>query len=215
MMAHRYCAWIAAVTVLGWSTGATAAGPVSPYRALGLPHAIHPALTAAPVQTITAGSLNIQLEVTRLSAVKKQFGGVVRGSGDAANAATWLCYAGKDSEGTAVVFWFISNDEMSGNLHEITQVAVQSNPTEIIPSGCGAAPAELTRIDFGVPSIGATLDAVAERFGAAKPDARGYIGYASEVAVQQPKEFTMLQSVQYRIRGGKVTTVSVSQVTTN
>jgi hypothetical protein len=113
------------------------------------------------------------LEVTPLDAVKKQFGGVVRGAGDAGDAVTWLCYAGKNAEQQPVVYWFASNDEMSGDHHEVTQVAVQANPSAKVPAGCGDAPSALTEINFGVPSVGSPLDAVAKHFGTAKPDPRG------------------------------------------
>jgi hypothetical protein len=216
-MVHRHYGWFAAI-VLGLAASAAdavAAGPVSPYKALGLPNSVHPTLHTAPVQAITAGPLSIQLEVTPLDAVKKQFGGTVQGAGDAGEAVTWLCYAGKDAEQRPVVYWFASNDEMSGGHHEVTQVAIQANPSGRAPKGCGEAPAALTGVDFGVPSVGAALDAVAKRLGAGAPDARGYLSYASEVAVKEPKQATVTESVQYRVRNGVVTTISVSQVTTD
>jgi hypothetical protein len=214
-MIHRHYEWFVITILAASTTSAVASGPLSPYKALGLPKAVHPTLHAAPVQAITAGPLNIKLEVTRLDAVKKQFGGVVQGAGDAGDAVTWLCYAGKNAEQQPVVYWFASNDEMSGNHHEVTQVAVQANPSGKAPRGCGSAPPALTEINFGVPSVGSTVDAVAKHFGTAKFDAREFLSYASEVAVKEPKDFTVSQSVQYRVRGGVVTTISVSQVTTN
>jgi hypothetical protein len=216
-MVHRQYGWLMAI-ILGLAASAAdavGAGPLSPYKALNLPHSVHPTLHSAPVQAITAGSFNVQLEVTPLDAVKKQFGGTIRGAGDAGEAVTWLCYMGKNAEQKPVVYWFASNDEMSGDHHEVTQVAVQANPSGSVPKGCSTAPASLTGIDFGVPSVGSTLDAVAKHFGEGKPDARGYLGYASEVEVKEPKDLTVIQSVQYRVREGVVTTVSVSQVSTN
>jgi hypothetical protein len=215
-MVHRGSNWFPAIVVgFAFTTSAVGAGPLSPYKALDLPKAVHPTLHTAPVQAITAGPLGIQLEVTPLDAVKKQFGGVVRGAGDAGDAVTWLCYAGKNAEQQPVVYWFASNDEMSGNHHEVTQVAVQANPSGKAPAGCGEAPSALTEINFGVPSVGSALDAVVKHFGTGKPDAKGYLSYASDVAVKEPKDFTVTQSVQYRVRDGVVTTISVSQVTVN
>ncbi len=92
---------------------------------------------------------------------------------------------------------------------------MQTNPSGMAPKGCGPAPASLTGIDFGVPSLGSALDAVTTRFGKGLPNARGYLGYASEVVEKEPKESTVTQSVQYRLRDGVVTTISVSQVTAN
>jgi hypothetical protein len=97
----------------------------------------------------------------------------------------------------------------------VTQVAVQANPSGKVPAGCGDAPSALTEITFGVSSVGSTLDAVVKHFGTGKPDARGFLSYTSEVAVKEPKDFTVTQSVQYRVRDGVVTTISISQVTTN
>jgi len=214
-MIHRHYEWFVITIFAASTTSAVGAGPLSPYKALGLPKAVHPTLHTAPVQAIIAGPLGIQLEMTRLDAVKKRFGGVARGAGDAGDAVTWLCYAGKNAEQKPVVYWFASNDEMSGDHHEVTQVAVQANPSGKAPSGCGDAPSTLTGISFGVPSVGSTVDAVAKHFGTAKPDAKGYLSYASEVSVKEPKDFTVSQSVQYRVRDGVVTICSVSQVTTN
>jgi hypothetical protein len=214
-MSSRQYGWLATI-VLGFAAStaeAVGAGPLSPYKALGLPKAVHPTLHAAPVQAIMAGSLGIQLEVTPLDAVKKQFGGTVRGAGDADDAVTWLCYAGKNVEQKPVVYWFASNDEMSGDHHEVTQVAVQANPSGKAPRGCGDAPSALIGIDLGVPSVGSTLDAVAKHLGAAKVDTKGCLGYASEVIAKESTEATVTQSVQYRVRDGVVTTISVSQVT--
>jgi hypothetical protein len=196
-------------------TDAVAIGPLSPYKALDLPKSIHPTLTVAPVQAITAGSLSITLESTPLDVVKKEFGGKIRGAGDAGDAVSWLCYAGKDSDQRALIYWFVSNDEMSGDDHEVTQVAVQLNPGVESPRGCAVAPPNLTGISFGVPSVGAGLDAVTKQLGEGKPSARGYLGYGSEVVQTSPKDATVTQSVQYRFRHGSVTVVSVSQVTTN
>ena len=97
----------------------------------------------------------------------------------------------------------------------MTQVAIQTTPGSAASSGCGIAPVSLSGIDFGVPSIGSNVDAVVKHFGAGSPDAKGNLSYASEVPVKEPKEYTVMQSLQYRVRGGVVTTISVSQVTTN
>jgi hypothetical protein len=96
MMIRLRCgrAGVAIAIVASSAISAMAAGPVSPYKALGLPNAVHPTLQTEPVLSITAGSLRIELEVTTLDAVKRQFGGTIRGTGDAGDAATWLCYAG-------------------------------------------------------------------------------------------------------------------------
>jgi hypothetical protein len=218
-MVFKRFGWFAAAALSLFALGTTAfaAGPMSPYKALGLPNVVHPTLQIAPVQIIMIGSFSVQLEVTHLDAVKKQFGGVVRGAGDAGNAVTWLCYAGKNEQQMPVVYWFASTDEMSGNHHEVTQVAAQANPSGIAPLGCGEAPAALSGIDFGVPSVGATVDAVSRHFGAGKPDARGYVGYASSTPVQGEgkgdEDARVTQSVQYRVRDSVVTVVSVSQVT--
>ena len=58
------------------------------------------------------------------------------------------------------------------------------------------------------------MDEVSAKFGAGKPDARGFVSYASETKTTTPKEMTVMQSVQYRLREGVVTIASVSQVST-
>ncbi len=187
--------------------------PVSPQRALHLPESIHPALGFAPVSRMTAGSLTVLLEVTPLGQIRQRFGGTIEHSGGAGNASSWLCYASKNTGPKPLVFWFVSNSEMSGGGQRVTQVAVQADPSGAVPEGCSWAPASLTGVDLGIPSVGSPILGVTRYFGGGKVDAQGYLGYASETSLRGPKKATSTQAVQYRIRRGIVDTVRVSQVT--
>ncbi len=161
-MPHRRYTQLVAMVLVATSA-AIAATPVSPYKALNLPNAVNPTLHVAPVQAITIGPLSIDLEVTPLSFVQEQFCGVKHKAGDAGNAVNWLCYAGKTGQ-MPVIYWFASNNEMAGSQHQVTQIAIQTDPGGNVPEGCGSAPSTLAGINFGVPSIGATLDAVVKHF---------------------------------------------------
>lgn len=180
-----------------------------PYELLQLPAGVEPTLRSAPVGAIHAGSLSIHLEKTPLARLQKAFGGTLQQGGDAGNSAQWLCLRARD--GTQwVAFWFISNSEMGGPEHAVTQVALQrlAGP----PPGCSEAPAGFS-VDLRVPGLGASRQAIARQFGAAAPGTDA--GYASSTAVHGLPGATRLQSVQYRLVDGVVVTVSVAQVTSH
>jgi hypothetical protein len=193
-------------------TGAAAA-PLSPYKALGLRDDVEPHLKAPPVASITAGALGIRLEITPLREVQRRFGGVIRHAGDAGEAVTFLCFFGRSAAGLPVTYWFTSNDEMSGGRNEVSEVAVQAGARSEISAQCAAAPAALTGVDFGVPSVGSTLKVVRKHFAGGRPNAAGQLGYASERPAKRSPDSTVLQSVRYLIHAGVVRTISVSQVT--
>jgi hypothetical protein len=195
-----YRRFVFVILSLATSAASAAAGiPLSPYKALSLPKVINLTLRTAPVQAITTGSLTIQLEVTPLDAVKQQFGGVIRNAGDAGDAVTWLCYAGEYVGQMHVVYWFASDDEMSGGHHEVTQTAVQANPSGKVPEGCSSAPSTLTDIHFGVPSVGSSLGAVVKHFGKWKPDSKGYLSYGPDMQLGELND--ALQKMNWRSGG--------------
>jgi hypothetical protein len=189
------------------------AGPFSPYTALNLPDVVNPTLPSAPVGRITAGPLAVGLEVTPLGEVQRRFGGRIGHAGDAGEAVSWLCFIGRSPAGTPIAYWFMANDEMSGDSHEVTEVAVQSNPPATALHACKGAPATLGGVGFGVPSVGRREGEVIKYFGGGHPDRRGYLSYSSEVRSKTSAGFTVLQSVRYLFVNGMVNTISVSQVT--
>jgi hypothetical protein len=189
------------------------AAPLSPYKALGVQDAVDPQLKSPPVGGITAGALSISLEVTPLRDVRRRFGGVIRHAGDAGDAVTFLCFVGRAAAGAPVTYWFTSNDEMSGGHNEIGEVAVQAGARAEASAECARAPAALTGVEFGVPSVGSPLSAVIKHFAGGRPNRAGQLGYANERASRVSSESRVLQSVRYLIRAGVVTAISVSQVT--
>ena len=195
-------------------TMSAVARPFSPYTVLSLPDVVNPTLASAPVRRITAGPLVIGLEVTPLGEVQRRFGGRIGHAGDAGEAVSWLCFIGRSRAGAPIAYWFMANDEMSGDKREVTEVAVQSNPP-------GTARARLqgrARRRSMASSSGSRLSAVTEGavvkyFGGGRPDRKGHLSYASEVPSKTSAGFTVLQSVRYLFVDGVVNTISVSQVT--
>src|SRR3569623_1599722 len=51
-----------------------------------------PNLPKPPVHSITAGPLHMELQHTRLSQIKKLFGGTIQSQGSGSGVANWLCY---------------------------------------------------------------------------------------------------------------------------
>jgi hypothetical protein len=185
--------------------------PLHPYTALDLPESLDPNfhLRSEPVKKIQVGSQTIYLEVTPLQTLQAKLGGVIQSGGDAGGAASWVCFTGLARK-TPIVFWFISNGEMGNGT--VSQVAIQRN-TVGRPEGCSKAPRKLTTVDFGVPSFGSSQQAITHHFGGGPVGRAGVVNYVSERPVEGPSPgCTRMQGVQYLIRKSRVSTISVTQV---
>lgn len=205
-----------AVAGLIMSNAATLAKPLNPDRAIPSLGDIKSPLAGPLFKQVKAGPLEIKLEETTLADVEKAFGGTMRDEGDAGESSYWLCYAGPDAGGSPSIFWFVSG-EMGGSDHGILSVAVQPNPQGKVPEGCAGAPASLTGIELDTPGVGAPLSDVAAKFGAAKPDRHGHLGFAASYPPPSPdlKDATVTQTLTYTAGNGKITGVAVTQVTSN
>jgi hypothetical protein len=111
---------------------------------------------------------------------------------------------------TPVLYWFTSNAEMDGE--NISQVAVQQNTRGVV-EGCGAARPNLLMPNFDIPAFGSSQQDVLRHFKAGKIDKAGFVSYTSEHAVKGSRDCTRDQTVQYRMRNGVVSAISVSQTT--
>lgn len=152
-------------------------------------------LPKAPVSTIDAGELKVQLQRTKLKDVQKAFGGTIQTDGDGAGRADWLCYG---TEGANV--WFISN--ALGGYEFVMMVAAEAGKPS---KACDAAPADFTIPNFGIPGLGAATADLKATFGAASGNKIAYRndragGYAD-----------IAQYIGYVLKGGKVTGVGVGE----
>ena len=121
-------------------------------------------LKSVPVAGIKVGSVTVHLQKTRLSEVQKAFGGTIHQQGEGSDQASWLCYSTDGSNGPQANVWFIAN--ALGGYEFIMMVAAEAAGSKPAPD-CEAAPKSFTLPDFGIPSLGASLDDLKATFGGA------------------------------------------------
>lgn len=152
-------------------------------------------LSKAPVKTITAGGVKVELQHTKLSVLKKAFGGTIRSLGGD-TLGNWLCYHTDGSNGPAANTWFISNQLGGGEFVMI--VAVEAAAAGKIPPDCDAAPAKFSVPDLGIPGLGASTADLKAAFGAASGSK---IAYRND----RPGGYSDIgQYIGYILNGGKV-----------
>ena len=150
-------------------------------------------LETKPVTKITAGTAKIDLQHTRLAALKQAFGGTVQSDGD----ATWVCYFLDDT-----ATWFISN--ALGGQEFVMMVAVQATSSK--PSDCEEPNAKFKVPVMDAPGIGATTAELKEKFGFAGGGAK--VTYRSD----RPGGYSdVAQYLGYSMRSGKVVGFGVGE----
>lgn len=146
-----------------------------------------------PVQKITAGKVDVALQRTKLSDLKKAFGGTVQSNGD----ATWLCYRGDGTNN-----WFISNDQ--GGQEFVMMVAVEASSST--PADCEAVDG-FPAVTFDVPGIGAKSADIKAKFGDV-----GGSGSKLAFRANKPGGYTdNAQYLGYVLKGGTVSGIGVGE----
>lgn len=147
------------------------------------------------VTSITAGKTKVKLSETKLTDLRKAFGGTIQSGG----GATWLCYAAEDA-----TTWFISN--ALGGQEFVMMVAVQA-PGGSVPKDCEAAGAKFSTPKFNVPGLGAKTADLKAHFGAT-PGSGGKITYRAD----QPGGYSdIAQYLGYLTKGGVVVGLGVGE----
>ena len=150
-------------------------------------------LESKPVTKITAGSVKIDLQHTRLAALKQQFGGTLQSDGD----ATWVCYFTDDT-----ATWFISN--ALGGQEFVMMVAIQA--TSSMPSDCEEPSAKFKVPVMDAPGLGATTAELKEKFGFASGGSK--VTYRND----RPGGYSdVARYLGYSMRGGKVVGLGVGE----
>ncbi len=163
-------------------------------------HFGQPNLNAQAVRTITAGPLKMTLQHTKLTDIRKAFGGTILSEGDDKTLAKWLCYQTDGKHGPATDTWFISN--ILGGGEFVMIVTVQLAPMGGMPADCVAAPAKFSAPEMGIPGIGASLSDLKAAFGAASGSNITY-RYDEPGADALGTAFNA-QYLAYMMQGGKV-----------
>ena len=132
-----------------------------------------PNLPKPPVKSITAGPLHMELQHTKLSQIKKLFGGTIQSQGSGSGEANWLCYHTDGSGKTqAANTWFISN--ILGGGEFVMIVAVQAADPDRMPADCEAAPKNFALPSMGIPGLGASSSDLKAAFGGVSGSSAAY-----------------------------------------
>lgn len=166
-----------------------------------------PNLQKAPVRSISAGGLRMELQHTQLATIRKAFGGTIHSQGSDSSLANWLCYHTDGSKGPASNTWFISN--ILGGGEFIMIVAVQAADPKKIPADCEPAPAKFSAPDMGIPGLGASAADLKAAFGAASGNRIAY--RADEPGADALGTANNAQYIGYLMSGGRVSGYGVGE----
>ena len=154
------------------------------------------------VKTITAGPLRLELQHTKLSQIRKSFGGSIQTQGSNKTLVNWLCYHTDGSgKSQAANTWFISN--ILGGGEFVMIVAVQAAAPDRIPGDCEAAPKNFALPNMGIPGLGASLSDLKAAFGAASGSTIAY--RADAPGADALGTANNAQYIGYLTSGGRVT----------
>jgi hypothetical protein len=160
-----------------------------------------PNLSKPAVKTITAGSLKLELQHTKLAQIAKLYGGTIRSQGEGGTMANWLCYHTDGSKGPAADTWFISNSLGGGEFVMI--VAVQAAAPDKIPGDCDAASPKFQVPNLGIPGLGASSADLRAAFGASSGGSK--VSYRADVPAADALGTALTaQYIGYIMKGGKV-----------
>ena len=157
-----------------------------------------PNLPKPPVKTITAGSLKMTLQHTKLSDIRKAFGGTIQSQGENKTLVNWLCYQTDGANPTDT--WFISN--ILGGGEFVMIVAVQAASAGRVPADCEPASKKFSAPNLGIPGIGASTDDMRAAFGAASGNNIAY--RADEPGADALGTAYNAQYIGYIMSGGRV-----------
>lgn len=167
-------------------------------------HFGQPNLEQFPVTAIRVGKQHFDLQRSRLTDVQRAFGGTIYEEGGGTGSARWLCY-----EAPGSTSWFMSNSLGGGEF--VMMVAVQAGAAS---GSCDRAPADFAEPDLGVPGLGASMEALKAKFGAAPIGSHGDVSYR----VDRPAKDGLgtasdAQYLGYVVKGGRVVGVGVGETT--
>ncbi|MDO8359726.1 MAG: hypothetical protein Q7T08_06765 [Devosia sp.] len=160
-----------------------------------------PNLSKPMVKTITVGSMKMELQHTKLTDIRKAFGGTIQTQGENKTLVSWLCYQTDGSKDPATATWFISN--ILGGGEFVMIVAVQAANLAKMPGDCEAASPKFAAPNLGIPGVGATLAELKAAFGAARGNKIAY--RADEPGADALGTAMNAQYIGYMLSGGKVT----------
>ena len=174
----------------------------------------------APARYLRLGPLDVRLDQTTLQTVAAAVGvGSIAHRGDAGDSEYWLCYTSSRPMPHRV--WLISNAEMGGPEHRITQL--QAVATSAAPSSehCPALPSRYEQASLaGTPLLGRSVVAWRSKLGAPSFADAGTLAYVHSGKVVlnpngTPVVFDRMNELRLFVRDGLVIGAIASQVTSH
>jgi len=107
---------------------------------------------ASPLTEMAMGRLQLRFEETSLDDVRAAASvGTIAYRGDAGASIYWLCYTNLNST-PAERLWIVSDGEMGGNEHRVTDVIAQRLPSPHASEDCPSMPTSLAplKLDNGI-----------------------------------------------------------------
>ena len=175
-------------------------------------------LKVDPIQEIRVGSLKAEFEKTTLTEIRSAIGtGSIQHSGDGEERQFWLCYSLPSQR-----VWLISDGEMGGGNHTLTQVhAISIKSTS---QGNAACPQEIIArfrsISMNFGWLGTTQKKLLKTLGqpSGRQDGRlmyYYAGKEPDYYDGKLIEWDVTSYIEATIVDNKVSSLYVSHVTTN
>jgi hypothetical protein len=106
-----------------------------------------------PTKGITLGKFRVQFETTTLSDVQHAVAAGAISQNSPHNESEhmlWLCYT-ISKPGVTDRLWILSDPEMGGETHLVTQITVARIAASDVHSGCPSLPATMQPVSFDVP----------------------------------------------------------------
>lgn len=157
---------------------------------------------------VNAGKLAIVLEKTTLDEVKAAFGGNIRSRSVEGLSIGWLCYELSTGDLPRRI-WFVANGRDAAAPAEKPVTFISTEEVSGDADKCDTPTVALAPLLLPVPTLKDGTEALEKRFGAAPQE--GMVRYAHEQQGEQ--NTTVMQSLVYRLKDGRIDGIAFTQVT--
>jgi hypothetical protein len=170
-----------------------------------------------PSTTLRMGTLRIRLEQTTLDDVRRvASAGKIAHRGDAGDSIYWLCYTNA-TRNQAQRIWIVSDGEMGGSAHYVTEISAETTSNEHATTDCPALPKRLSAVSLandlwlGASEWQATMRLEAPSY---QNGAWRSFDFAGKVAGDCPGgALDLTASLMLHFQNGRVNSLRVSQIT--
>jgi len=209
----RFCSVMALLSSLP-VFGATPPPAGPPYTAITWPMSMR----HAPSEGITLGSFRVIYAKTTLEGVAAAVGaGSISYAGDGADAISWLCYSVVTPHRHEQL-WLMSSLEMDGHTNAISMVKASRQATSDLTEDCPRLPLSFVPVSLDTKIwLGSTTKTLMRDFGTPFHQAGPWLNYEFQTKVAADGQceggYDRINSLDVKIRGGVVVTLSTDEVT--